>query len=53
MGLYEIIPILNNIGHNAIAAQLPLHYLTDAIVTVERAIECIGGPTILVGHYTP
>jgi pimeloyl-ACP methyl ester carboxylesterase len=45
-----VIPILNNAGHKVIAAQLPLHSLTDDIATVGRAIECVGGPAILVGH---
>jgi pimeloyl-ACP methyl ester carboxylesterase len=46
----KVIPILNNAGHKVIAAQLPLHSLTDDIATVERAIERVGGPAILVGH---
>jgi len=44
------IPILRNAGHNVTAVQLPLQSLTDDVVTVKRAIERIGGPTILVGH---
>jgi pimeloyl-ACP methyl ester carboxylesterase len=46
----KVIPILNNAGHKVIAAQLPLHSLTDDTATVERTIERVGGPTILVGH---
>jgi pimeloyl-ACP methyl ester carboxylesterase len=46
----KLISILNNAGHKVIAVQLPLHSLTDDIATVERAIERVGGPTILVGH---
>jgi pimeloyl-ACP methyl ester carboxylesterase len=46
----KIIPILNDAGHNVIAVQLPLHSLGDDIATVERAIERVGGPTLLVGH---
>jgi pimeloyl-ACP methyl ester carboxylesterase len=44
------IPILKNVGHRVIAVQLPLHSLSDDVDTVKRAVELIGGPTILVGH---
>lgn len=44
------IPILKSAGHKVIAAQLPEHSLADDVETVKRAIEHIGGPTILVGH---
>jgi pimeloyl-ACP methyl ester carboxylesterase len=44
------IPILKNAGHKVIAVQLPEHSLADDVDTVKRAIEHIGGPTILVGH---
>jgi pimeloyl-ACP methyl ester carboxylesterase len=46
----KVIPILKIVGHNVIAVQLPLHSLRDDVATVERAIERVGGPTILVGH---
>ena len=46
----KVIPILQNAGHKVIAAQLPLHSLTDDIDTVKREIGLIGGPVILVGH---
>jgi hypothetical protein len=46
----KVIPILQNAGHRVIAVQLPLHSLTDNVVTVNRAVELVGGPTILVGH---
>jgi pimeloyl-ACP methyl ester carboxylesterase len=46
----KVIPILQNAGHKVIAAQLPLHSLSDDIATVKRAIGLIGGPVILVGH---
>ena len=46
----KVIPILQNEGHRVIGAQLPLQSLADDIATVERAIESVGGPTILVGH---
>lgn len=46
----KVISILTDAGHRIIAVQLPLHSLGDDIATVERAIELIGGPVILVGH---
>jgi pimeloyl-ACP methyl ester carboxylesterase len=46
----KVIPILQNAGHRVIAVQLPLHSLADDVATVKRAIELVGGPTILVGH---
>jgi pimeloyl-ACP methyl ester carboxylesterase len=46
----KVIPILTDAGHRVIAVQLPLHSLGDDIDTVERAVELIGGPAILVGH---
>jgi len=44
------IPILRDAGHKVIAVQLPLHSLLDDVATVKRAIDLVGGPTILVGH---
>jgi pimeloyl-ACP methyl ester carboxylesterase len=46
----KVIPILADAGHRVIAVQLPLHSLGDDIATVERAVELIGGPAVLVGH---
>ena len=46
----KVIPILQNAGHRVIAVQLPLHSLADDVATVKRAIDLVGGPTILVGH---
>jgi pimeloyl-ACP methyl ester carboxylesterase len=46
----KVIPILKNAGHTVIAAQLPLYSLTDDIAAVDRVVERIGGPTVLVGH---
>ena len=46
----KVIPILTDAGHRVIAAQLPLHSLENDVATVERAVERIGGPTILAGH---
>jgi pimeloyl-ACP methyl ester carboxylesterase len=46
----KVIPILTDAGYRVIAAQLPLHSLESDVDTVERAVERIGGPAILVGH---
>jgi pimeloyl-ACP methyl ester carboxylesterase len=46
----KVIPILTDAGYRIIAAQLPLHSLENDVTTVERAVERIGGPAILVGH---
>ena len=46
----KVIPTLTNAGYRVIAVQLPLHNTADDIATVKRAVELVGGPTILVGH---
>jgi pimeloyl-ACP methyl ester carboxylesterase len=46
----KVIPTLKNAGHRVIAVQLPLHSLADDVATVNRAIELVGGPVLLVGH---
>src|ERR687893_3172589 len=46
----KVIPTLQNAGHRIIAVQLALHSLADDVATVKRAIDLVGGPTILVGH---
>jgi pimeloyl-ACP methyl ester carboxylesterase len=46
----KVIPILLKAGHKVIAVQLPLHSLADDVATVKRAIDLVGGSTILVGH---
>jgi pimeloyl-ACP methyl ester carboxylesterase len=46
----KVIPILQNAGHRVIAVQLAAHSLADDVATVKRAIDLVGGPTILVGH---
>jgi pimeloyl-ACP methyl ester carboxylesterase len=46
----KVIPILQNAGHKVIAVQLDWSSLADDVATVKRAIELVGGPTILVGH---
>ena len=47
----KVIPILLDAGHKVIAVQLPLHSLADDVATVKRAIDLLGGPTILVGTH--
>lgn len=46
----KVIPILTDAGHRVIAAQLPHYSLRDDVDTVDRAVDRIGGPTVLVGH---
>jgi pimeloyl-ACP methyl ester carboxylesterase len=46
----KVIPILENAGHRVIAVQLAAHSLEDDVATVKRAIELVGGPTIVVAH---
>jgi pimeloyl-ACP methyl ester carboxylesterase len=45
-----VIPILQKAGHRVIAVQLPELSLADDVATVKRAIQLVGGPTVLVGH---
>jgi pimeloyl-ACP methyl ester carboxylesterase len=44
----KVIPTLQNAGHRVIAVQLAAHSLADDVATVKRAIDLVGGPTILV-----
>ena len=46
----NVIPTLTDAGHRVIAVQLPLHSLADDVATVNRAIELVGEPVLLVGH---
>ncbi len=46
----KVIPILQNAGHRVIAVQLAAHSLADDVAIVKRAIDLVGGPTILVAH---
>ena len=46
----KVIPTLQKAGHRVIAVQLPLHSLADDVAIVKRAVDLVGGPTILVGH---
>jgi pimeloyl-ACP methyl ester carboxylesterase len=44
------ISILKDAGHRVITVQLPLHSLADDVATEKRAVELLGGPTLLVGY---
>jgi pimeloyl-ACP methyl ester carboxylesterase len=46
----KVIPTLQKAGHRVIAVQLAAHSLADDVATVKRAIDLVGGPTILVAH---
>ena len=46
----KVISILHEAGHQVIAVQLSLHSMADDVATTKRAVEQLGGPTILVGH---
>jgi pimeloyl-ACP methyl ester carboxylesterase len=46
----KVIPILKNAGHRVIAVQLAAHSFEDDVATVKRAIELVGGPTIVAAH---
>jgi pimeloyl-ACP methyl ester carboxylesterase len=46
----KVIPILKNAGHRVIAVQLAAHSLADDVATVKRAIDLVGGPTIVAAH---
>jgi pimeloyl-ACP methyl ester carboxylesterase len=46
----KVIPILKNAGYRVISVQLALHSLAEDVATVKRAIDLVGGPTILVAH---
>ncbi len=46
----KVIPILEKAGHRVISVQLAAHSLADDVATVKRAIDLVGGPTIVVAH---
>jgi pimeloyl-ACP methyl ester carboxylesterase len=46
----KVIPTLQKAGHRVISVQLAAHSLADDVATVKRAIDLVGGPTILVAH---
>jgi pimeloyl-ACP methyl ester carboxylesterase len=46
----KVIPILKNAGYRVISVQLALHSLAEDVDTVKRAIDLVGGPTIVVAH---
>ena len=46
----KVIPILEKAGHRVIAVQLAARSLADDVASVKRAIDLVGGPTIVVAH---
>lgn len=46
----EVIPLLQEAGHNVLAVQLSLTGLSDDVATASSAIASLSGPTILAGH---
>jgi pimeloyl-ACP methyl ester carboxylesterase len=46
----KVIPIIEKAEHRVIAVQLAAHSLADDVATVKRAIDLVGGPTIVVAH---
>jgi pimeloyl-ACP methyl ester carboxylesterase len=46
----KVIPIIEKAEHRVIAVQLAAHSLEDDVATVKRAIDLVGGPTIVVAH---
>src|SRR5215211_7795052 len=46
----KVVPTLQNAGHRVIAVQLAERSLAEDVDTVKRAIDLVGGPTIVVGH---
>src|SRR5215211_1480805 len=46
----KVIPTLQNAGHRVIAVQLAERSLAEDVDTVKRAIDLVGGPTIVVAH---
>jgi pimeloyl-ACP methyl ester carboxylesterase len=46
----KVITLLATHGVRSISAQLSLSTLTDDVASVDRAIDRVGGPVVLVGH---
>src|SRR5271154_5358137 len=46
----KVIPILERRGLHEIAVQLPLTSLADDVATLQRAMQLIPGPLLLVAH---
>jgi pimeloyl-ACP methyl ester carboxylesterase len=47
---HKVIRGLRAVGLNSVAAPLPLTSLTDDVAALERTIERVAGPAVLVGH---
>ena len=45
-----VIALLNRQGQRAVAAPLPLTSLDDDVAALDRTIDRVGGPVVLVGH---
>lgn len=46
----KVIPPLQRLGLNVVAAQIPLTSLTDDIVAVQRVLGMVSGPLVLAAH---
>jgi len=46
----KVIPLLQNMGYNAVAVQNPMTSLADEVAFTKRIIALQDGPVILVGH---
>lgn len=46
----DVVPLLQDQGHDVRAVQLPLTSLSDDVATVERALEQASGPLVVGGH---
>ena len=46
----KVIRGLREVGLNSVAAPLPLTSLTDDVAALERTLERVAGPVVLVGH---
>jgi len=46
----KVIALLRNEGVEAVSAPIPLTSLADDVHTVERSLERVAGPVVLVGH---
>jgi pimeloyl-ACP methyl ester carboxylesterase len=47
---YKVIPLLQQMGYNVVAAQNPMLSLAQEVTATKRAIAMMDGPVILVGH---
>jgi pimeloyl-ACP methyl ester carboxylesterase len=46
----DVIPLLQEAGHQVLAVQLPLISLADDVARTKSALASLSGPTLLVGH---